>query len=111
MANIMQWKQLLVVELKDWTVLHTNKSLQELATLMNDSDSNYMLIDWVLFNKFEFKKAQEKKPDDITLYKLSLSESDKELVKRRETKMKELWKYRESTAQIEKWLKRAKANK
>lgn len=104
MSNIKERKQLLVVELKDWTILHSEKTIEELASKMSETDSNYIFIDWVLFNKYEFKKAYEKKADDITMFKLSLSPEDQNRIKEREKKMKELWKHRKNIEQIQRYL-------
>ncbi len=103
MWSIKERKQLLVVELKDWTVLYSDKTLEVLEKWLN-WESNFVMIDWVLFSKYEFKKAYEKKADDITTYKLSLPEDEKKIIAKREIKMKELWKYRESIDQIKRYI-------
>ena len=109
MSNIKQWKQLLIVELKDWTILHSDKTLKELHDFMSNW-KEFILIDWVMFWKYEFKKAYEKKSDDITMYKLSLPEDKKEIIKQRESKMKELWKRWKSVNQIQRYLDNIEQN-
>jgi len=107
MWTIKERKQLLVVELKDWTILYSDKTLQELHDFMS-TGSDFVLIDWVMFWKYEFKKAYEKKADDITTYKLWLSDEDKIIVSKREIKMKELWKHRQSIDQIQRYIDNTK---
>jgi len=103
MSSIKPRKQLLVIELKDWTILHSEKTLQELHDFMSNW-KEFILIDWVMFWKYEFKKAYEKKADDITVYKLSLPDEQKAIIKTREIVMKELGKNRESIEQIQRYL-------
>ena len=82
-----------------------NKILEEESLIYKNSvgpDSKNIPI--LMFGKYEFKKAYEKKPDDITAYKLSLPEDKKEIIKQRESKMKELWKRWKSVDQIQRYL-------
>lgn len=107
MSNIKQRKQMLAVHLKDGTILHSDKSMQALETILN-SDSSFVMVDGVLFNKFEFKKAQEFKADDITLFKMSLPQEEKAKIASREIKMQELWKKRDDVQQIQRYLESVK---
>lgn len=108
--NIKPRKQMLVVELKDGTILYTDSTLDELSSILNREDTNYLCIDGVLFGKFEFKKAYQRDPDDLLLFKRSLPLADQLLLEKREQKMKELGKKRESVKQIQDYLTHKKSN-
>ena len=59
-TEIKEYKQLLTVELKDGTILNTDKTLDELDKFLQVS-KDFIQIDGVIFNKYEFKKAYERK--------------------------------------------------
>ena len=102
-------KQLLVIELKDWTVLHSEKTMDELDKYLSECWPRGK-IDGILFNVYEFKKAYEKKADDISVFKMSLPKEDQDIIKAREVKMKELWKHWTSIEQIQKYIESKRVN-
>ncbi len=69
-TDIKEYKQLLTIELKDGTMLNTDKTLQQLQDYMSKW-SDFITIDGVMFNKYEFKKAYERKIDGIEEFILS----------------------------------------
>lgn len=94
MNAIKEYKQLTCIRLKNWTILNTPASMEEVARLLSDQSKDYIIVDWVGFNRltsvddfFPFT------PNDMDLFILS---QDKEVQK----KLREILKERES-----KWLK------
>lgn len=52
MANeIKEYKQLTCIRLKNGTILYTPASLQEVAMLLSDKSKDYVIVDWVGFNR------------------------------------------------------------
>ncbi len=70
MWEIKEYKELLIVELKDGTILRSAKTLDELEISLN-SNSQVFKIDGVLFNRYQFKKAYTQKVDEIEGFILS----------------------------------------
>lgn len=89
MWEIKEFKQMLTIELKDGTILNSGKSLQELNEYLSGT-SMFCLIDWVIFNKLEMKKAYESKITSIEGFIMSqTSENAKRLrIREREKKAK-----------------------
>jgi len=94
MNAIKEYKQLTCIRLKNWTILNTPASMEEVARLLSDKSKDYIIVDWVGFNRltsvddfFPFT------PNDMDLFILS---QDKEVQK----KLREILNERES-----KWLK------
>ena len=105
MSDIKPYKKKLTVELKDWTKLYSDKNLQELNQALN-SWWNFIEIDGVLFNVFEFKKAYIENINSIEDYIISLPKETQKKVIDREKFMKETLNKRfESIEQIKNYLK------
>lgn len=90
MWQIKQYKPILRVLLKDGQTLTSRKSLLEFQKYL-ESSWNFCLVDWVLFNKFEIKKAREANASDIDEYIISqtdklMQEQLKEIVADRKEK-------------------------
>lgn len=99
------YKQILVIELKDWTTLNSNKTIDELQKYL-EGCKDICLIDWVLFNKYEFKKAYEQKIDWIQSYILSFPKEIQEKLKQREKeKQTRVWRWFDSIQEINNRLK------
>lgn len=86
-TEIKEYKQLLTVELKDWTTLNTDKTLKQLQDYMSKW-SDFITIDGVMFNKYEFKKAYERKIDWVEEFILS---QPKELQQKIRDRAKQMW--------------------
>jgi len=94
MNEIKQYKQLTCIELKSWKVLFTPASMEEVARLLSDKTKDFIIIDWVGFNRLtEVKEFFPYTPNDMDLFILS---KDKETQK----KLRSILAERES-----KWLK------
>ena len=99
-TQIKEYKKLLTIELKDWTILQSEKTLQELVAYM-ESCTAICLIDGVAFNKFEFKKAYEKNLDEISQFIFWLSKTVQEALRIREKEKKQrIWRWFESVQEI-----------
>lgn len=81
-----EYKQLLTIELKDWTILNTDKTLDELDKFLQQS-KDFIQIDWVIFNKYEFKKAYERKVDWVENFILSQSKEMQQKIRDRSKQM------------------------
>lgn len=71
-TNIKQYQKLTMIVLKSWKILRTPASREEVQTILNDDRKDYLVIDWVGFNRktsvdtfFEFV------PDDMECFILS----------------------------------------
>lgn len=79
MANsIKQYEQLTMIYLKDWDALRTTLSLDEIAKKLNQSE--FLVIDWVGFSRYEVKTFKVYKPDDIEQYCLSQEKSKRDML-------------------------------
>lgn len=103
MSAITIWKEKLVVKLKSWEYLYSDHSVEELAKVVNWSQS-FVMIWWRLINKFEIAEAWNKKVNEIDLFINDLSDQDKNLIQQREIKMKELWKTWRDVDQVKNFL-------
>lgn len=81
-----EYKQLLTIELKDWTILNTEKTLDELDKFLQQS-KDFIQIDWVIFNKYEFKKWYERKVDWVENFILSQSKEMQQKIRDRAKQM------------------------
>lgn len=103
-TEIKEYKQLLTIELKDGTILNTEKTLQQLQDYMSKW-SDFITIDGVMFNKYEFKKAYERKVDSVEWYILSQPKEVQQKIRDREKQMYErVGKRFESVEQINKFI-------
>ena len=104
MNEIKEYKQILIVELKDGTILKTEKTLNQLMEYYANC-WDLLLIDWVVFNRFEFKKAYEEKIDWIEDFIFSLDKETQKKVRDREKEKKEkLWKWFENIQEIQNYI-------
>lgn len=104
-TNIKEYKQLLTIELKDGTILNTDKTLQQLQDYLSKW-SDFITIDGVMFNKYEFKKAYERKVNDIEQYIMSKDRDTQKMIRFREKQMFErVWRTWENIEHIDNWLK------
>ena len=87
--TIKAYEQLTCVELKSWKVLFTPASMQEVSHLLSDKTKDFVIIDWVWFNRFEVKEFYPYTPNSIDLFILS---KDKDTQK----KLREILRERES---------------
>jgi len=102
---IKEYKQILVIELKDWITITSKKSLKELQEYM-ESCKDVCLIEWVLFNKYEFRKAYEQKIDWVQSYILTFTKDIQEKLKTREKEKKaRIWRWFDDIQEIENYLK------
>lgn len=86
-TSIKEYKQILIIELKDWQKLRTEKTMKEFMNYQKNA-WDILLIDWVAFNKYEFKKAYEENIDWIESYIISLPKDIQKKVRERETEKK-----------------------
>ena len=106
MKEIKPYKNKLTVELKDWTKLYSDKTLEELNQALNIWWS-FIEIDWVLFNIFEFKKAYIEKINSIEDFICALDKETQKKVKEREKEKKEkIWKWFESIQEIQNYIEK-----
>lgn len=87
-TEIKEYKQLLTVELKDGTILNTDKTLDELDKFLQVS-KDFIQIDGVIFNKYEFKKAYERKINGVEEFILSQPKDIQQKIKDRSKQMYE----------------------
>ena len=83
-----EWKKLLIVELKDWSRLYTEKTLDELENFLTRA-TDFIRIDWTIFWKYEFKKAYERNIDWIEWYILDQPKDIQDILRTREKQKKE----------------------
>ena len=102
MMDIMKlYKSILVIELKDWTILYSEKSRIELRKYL-EKCKDIVDIDWVLFNKYEFKKAYEQSIEWTDSYILTFSKDIQDKLKQREKeKRNAVWRWFDSIEEIE----------
>lgn len=89
MADIKEYKQLTCIRLKSWKVLYTQASLEEVAEKLSDKEKDYIVVDWVWFNRMT--SVDEFYPydaDDLDLFILSkpkdVQEKLRKILKERE---------------------------
>lgn len=87
MWKIKAYTKKLTIELKDWTKLYSEKTLTELHLALN-SWGNFIEIDWVLFNIYEFKKAYIEKINSVSDYIISLPKEQQIIIQEREEYLK-----------------------
>ena len=105
MWEIKVYKRLLKIELKDWSTLSSEKTLEELEAYLQ-SGKDFFKIDWVIFNKFEFKKAYEKKVDSIESFLENQSkEAQGRLEIRRKEKLQKVWRWFDNVQEIVNYMK------
>lgn len=73
MANeIKEYKQLTCIELKSGKVLFTPASMEEVARILSDKTKDFIIIDWVGFNRMtEIKEFYPYTPNEVDLFILS----------------------------------------
>ena len=86
--ELKEYKQLLTVELKDGTILNTDKTLQQLQDYLSKW-SDFITIDGVMFNKYEFKKAYERKIDGVEWFILSQPKDIQKKIRKRDQEKRE----------------------
>ena len=100
-TEIKEYKQLLTIELKDWTILNTDKTLDELDKFLQQS-KDFIQIDWVIFNKYELKKAYERKADSVEQFILSQPKDIQQKIRDRAKQMYDrVWKRFETIEQVQ----------
>lgn len=105
---IKEYKRILIIELKDWTKLRSEKTKEELAKYLEYVKNHSWIcdIDWTLFDRYEFKKAYEETLDSIEGYITSFTKDIEEKLRQRQKEKKSrLWKGFESINEIDNWLK------
>jgi len=50
---IKDYKELTMIQLKDWTVINTEASVQQVSDMLNTN--NLVTIDWIWFHRFDLK--------------------------------------------------------
>lgn len=81
MNELKIYKQLTMIKLKDWSVLQTEMSAQDLAVLFNQKE--FIVIDWVWFNRYEVKTFEEYKPNDVDCFILSQPKDKRERLQKK----------------------------
>lgn len=110
MADIKVYKEILKIELKDWTMLNSEKTIEDLRKYIENA-KDVLLIDWVLFNKYEFKKAYSYNWTDIDQFILSHDKDTIQRLRIREKEKKEkVGKWFESVQEIKNFLERKREN-
>lgn len=80
-----------MIKLKSWRLLRTPASIQEVQKILNNKETNYIVVDSVGFNRLtEVSEFYEINPDDIECFILSQEPEVKErlraILKEREEK-------------------------
>jgi hypothetical protein len=88
MTEIKVYKEMLRIELKDWTTLNSEKTVDDLRKYIENA-KDVLLIDWILFNKYEFKKAYPYNPSDVEQFILSQDRYTQQILRLREKQKKE----------------------
>jgi hypothetical protein len=65
---IKQYKELTMIQLKDWTVLNTEADPAQVADILNSQ--KFVVIDWVWFNSYEVKKFEKYEPNEVDWFVL-----------------------------------------
>lgn len=86
MGNIKEYKQLLTVELKDGTILNTEKTKEEFAKFLTNAP-DFIDMDWILFNKYQINKAYERKADTVERFILSQPKHMQQKIRDRQKQM------------------------
>lgn len=69
MNAIKQYEKLTMIKLKSWVVLRTPATLEQVAMLLNDKTKDYIVIDWVGFNRLtDAQEFFEYVPSDIDCF-------------------------------------------
>jgi hypothetical protein len=106
MNTIKEYKKILIIELKDWTTLRTEKTINQFMEYYEQC-WDLLLVDWVIFNRFEFKKAFEEKIDCVENYIMSLEKDIRKKVETREKEKKEkIWKWFKNISEVENYIKK-----
>ena len=106
MNEIKEYKQILIVELKDWTTLRTEKTIKQFMEYYATC-GDLLFIDWVVFNCFEFKKAYEQKIYWIEDFIFSLDKETQKKVREREKEKKDkIWKWFASIQEIQNYIEK-----
>lgn len=92
---IKQYKELTMIQLKDWTVLNTEAEPDKVAEILNSQ--KFVVIDWVWFNSYEVKKFEKYEPNEVDGFILW---QPKEI---REKLYKEIWLRKEKGQNISMW--------
>jgi hypothetical protein len=71
MNEIKEFQKMLVVELTDWTILRSEKSMEEFKDYL--SENEFLHVDWILFGRYQLKKAYEENLDELEQYIISQS--------------------------------------
>lgn len=71
-TSIKQYEKLTMIKLKSWKTLRTTASLQEVQAILSNKSADYIVIDWVGFNRLtEVSEFFEFVPDDMECFILS----------------------------------------
>lgn len=85
MANIKLHQELTVVLTKDGDIYRTLTPLQEFCQICEKA--KFVLIDWIMINTYDIKKAYPMKADDVDTFILS---QDREVIKKIRERQKEM---------------------
>lgn len=103
MNEIKKYEKLTVILLKDWDSLFTTMGVNEISERLNKSD--FLVVDWVGFGKYEVKKFFEYNPSEIDCYILSFDKKTQEIIRTREKeKFEKTWKKLESIEEVKNYL-------
>ncbi len=108
MEYLKVYRTVLIIELKDWTKLRSDKTKDELKVYLEKVKATSWLcdIDWVIFDRYEFKKAYEEKIDWIESYISSFTKDIQEkLRERQKEKKRNVGRWFDNIEEIDKWLK------
>ena len=109
--DIKPYEQLLTIELKDWTILNTNKSIDALYIFLAEA-WDFIKIDWVIFGRYEFKKAYERNVDTVEAFILSQPKDIQDKIRlRNKQKYEKVGKNFKNIEQIQHYIKTLSSNK
>lgn len=71
-TSIKQYEKLTIIQLKSWKTLRTTASLEEVQKILSNKSTDYIVIDWVGFNRLtEVAEFFEFVPDDMECFILA----------------------------------------
>lgn len=108
MWAIKEYKELLAVQLKDWTILHTEKTSKEFNEYYAECVASGMplYIDWVTFDRFDFKRADPARMDDLEYYIAKQPHDIRRCIKNRQAeKLSRAWTSFSTIEEVDSFIK------
>lgn len=92
MNDIKKYEKLTVIKLKSWKVLRTPATLEQVAMILNDKQKDYIVIDWVGFNRLtDAQEFFEYVPTDLDCFILGQPKQVQEELRKILAEREEKW--------------------